>query len=934
MDCPKCNAFNSQLDTSCRKCGHSFAKKKKRTPSEESDETRKGSVVSAAANTQNSSKTTRDASTNGAKNAESKVVATNWQTPLRTKTMMWLSGVIAAVDLTTLLIHLPIHDQNEVPGAQLIVSALRESPLFVVSDSILSVVWFCFLIWWMSGVKTDLQKVFPQRHDLYFRRSIVRGFFIPFWNMIHIYKLMAFLYKESDPDSLPAVEVSVVNAAASYREPAAEVVQEQLTVSSIVLPVWITFSVLGVLLRLPNTAGSAEQMTFHRTIGYWALQQAVIATVTVLFAYLLTIICLRVTELTRRFESLAGKKVGPAALDIKPIADIFVTSALIGVGIYAGACAFAMRSESSLALGGFPVVPAVWLIALFVDRIMPRLAKGQFALHVKLAFVMGLACCFSLILRVHLGHVGEKSVNAQQLQAKLSQLESQLDSNAFYGDDDDLDESDTQFLNTLAEMDHTLDRIKYLAQSYPNSFTKAIQCMGEFNLGRAKAKLERLKSIREIRDIAVSVPTDKEAPTHAKNAYLAYQAALRNYLSLHEGEAPGLDSCMKSASVAAKQREAILSSPRSNISPRVKAELDQEIYVAGVQVEAFQLLIEHGEATKQVDNRVVFADKQNTQAWQRNARILRDTLLKSLKAQYELNASKNSAAVVSVFEKSPPLAARTTDVFGAAIERHTKLILPPQPYNFPALPAGVQRSTYQSALGPTTVFSTIPRKGAAAGPAFFWIAGTITPNHLSIIAELGKEGISVYLPTVRGEGTNAGSRELFYGELNDILAAFAAMKKLSHVDPSQIVVLGTGSGSTLALLLAEQSQEMTATVAVDPSFDLTHLANHFSGVDPIDLKIRSPAPFFPFLKSPSLIVTPSNDTPAHLIAMTQAKYAKAPIQDIECILLEKNTTNERDEVPECDIRPIIQAIKDRFRQSKPPIPTQVELDDISVAMGQ
>ena len=69
--------------------------------------------------------------------------------------------------------------------------------------------------------------------------------------------------------------------------------------------------------------------------------------------------------------------------------------------------------------------------------------------------------------------------------------------------------------------------------------------------------------------------------------------------------------------------------------------------------------------------------------------------------------------------------------------------------------------------------------------------------------ELSRNGFVVFIPAWRAENGNPGVYELWYGELDDAVAALSYLRSLPIVDPERVYAAGHSAGGTLALLLAE-----------------------------------------------------------------------------------------------------------------------------------
>jgi pimeloyl-ACP methyl ester carboxylesterase len=110
-------------------------------------------------------------------------------------------------------------------------------------------------------------------------------------------------------------------------------------------------------------------------------------------------------------------------------------------------------------------------------------------------------------------------------------------------------------------------------------------------------------------------------------------------------------------------------------------------------------------------------------------------------------------------------------------------------------------------------------KGGFGGiGSFLWEEAPAASDH-SVRAFLDA-GIVTMCPSWRGENSNPGRYEMFYGELNDLLDALRYLKKVPYVDPDRIYLAGHSSGGTLALLGAVATDEFRAVFSFGGAPDI------------------------------------------------------------------------------------------------------------------
>ncbi|MCB1095095.1 MAG: alpha/beta fold hydrolase [Verrucomicrobiae bacterium] len=132
----------------------------------------------------------------------------------------------------------------------------------------------------------------------------------------------------------------------------------------------------------------------------------------------------------------------------------------------------------------------------------------------------------------------------------------------------------------------------------------------------------------------------------------------------------------------------------------------------------------------------------------------------------------------------------------------------------PDPPADVfQKVNYPSSVGDLVAYVSPDPGDGGKHPAMVWAHGGFggigadfwqpasRKNDQSARA-FREAGIVLMCPSWRGENSNPGRFELFYGEVDDLLAAVEYVKSLPYVDPERVYIGGHSTGGTLALLAA------------------------------------------------------------------------------------------------------------------------------------
>jgi dipeptidyl aminopeptidase/acylaminoacyl peptidase len=126
-------------------------------------------------------------------------------------------------------------------------------------------------------------------------------------------------------------------------------------------------------------------------------------------------------------------------------------------------------------------------------------------------------------------------------------------------------------------------------------------------------------------------------------------------------------------------------------------------------------------------------------------------------------------------------------------------------------------------------------KGGFGGIGPFW--GRPDPKNDQTAAAFREAGFVVMYPSWRGENDNPGRLELFYGEVDDLLAARDALARQTYVDPDRIYLAGHSTGGTLTLLAATATDKFRAAFSFGGAPDLHRvLAGGGYGNTPFDAR--------------------------------------------------------------------------------------------------
>lgn len=177
---------------------------------------------------------------------------------------------------------------------------------------------------------------------------------------------------------------------------------------------------------------------------------------------------------------------------------------------------------------------------------------------------------------------------------------------------------------------------------------------------------------------------------------------------------------------------------------------------------------------------------------------------------------------------------------------------------------------YPSPAGELAAYLTPDPKDGKKHPAIVWAHGGFGGIGSYFWEPAGKRndqsarafresGIVMMCPSWRGENDNPGRFELFYGEVEDFLAAIEHVKKLPYVDPQRVYIGGHSTGGTMTLLAAVSSDQFRAAFSFGGMIDGVQTLGDGEGYgntpyDPksnIDHRLRSPMRYASFIRRPT-----------------------------------------------------------------------------------
>jgi dipeptidyl aminopeptidase/acylaminoacyl peptidase len=182
---------------------------------------------------------------------------------------------------------------------------------------------------------------------------------------------------------------------------------------------------------------------------------------------------------------------------------------------------------------------------------------------------------------------------------------------------------------------------------------------------------------------------------------------------------------------------------------------------------------------------------------------------------------------------------------------------------------------YPAALGENLAYVSRERKDGVRLPAVVWAHsnfGGISRDDWDQARPFHDAGFVVMVPSFRGENNNPGRFEMFYGEVNDLLAAIDYIAASPSVDPERVYVVGANMGGTLALLAAVSSPSRArAFTSISGLADVEEFARITQGFGfknasfpynpsrPLESRLRSAIPFVGAIERPTFHFGPTLD---------------------------------------------------------------------------
>ncbi len=231
----------------------------------------------------------------------------------------------------------------------------------------------------------------------------------------------------------------------------------------------------------------------------------------------------------------------------------------------------------------------------------------------------------------------------------------------------------------------------------------------------------------------------------------------------------------------------------------------------------------------------------------------------------------------------------------ARTDFHTKLVRQgpaPQRYGKVHAPQDAQEVDYTSGGLRLKAWVSRPAPGDRKRPGVVFLHGGFAfgEDDWDQCRPFRTAGFAVMTPLLRGENGQPGSFSMFYDEVDDVLAAAAALARRPDVDAKRLYVAGHSAGGTLTLLAALASPGFKAAASFSGSCDrINFVRNGFQQVTPFSIgdirefQMRSPVAYATSFKCPTRIFYGSEESFFDAESRRTAALAREKGLDVEAV---------------------------------------------------
>lgn len=410
-----------------------------------------------------------------------------------------------------------------------------------------------------------------------------------------------------------------------------------------------------------------------------------------------------------------------------------------------------------------------------------------------------------------------------------------------------------------------LDRVHREAASAPTPYDAVSRCGAESAARNLRTEVARRRADAAIRDVQhlprVLSADELRGRIALVERYVQTTDASKTTLMTALDE---VARCLRDARVPEKTIQAFLRGANADTAPHVEMRT-MDLEYGSVLRSALQVLLDEDGAWT-LRGGVVFERGDALRRW--NAAQLQ---LHDVDRRVASALRRHGATPRRETERDSPLEARR-----GFLTRPPKAGTPGVPSPRATIPrfldpprkTGFSRVRYHSPAGDLAAYVTPDPKDGRRHPVIVWahvgLGAAAAERFPGTMANLSVQafedaGITVVLPTFRGDPGNPGKPELYWGELEDLLAARELAATLPWIDHDFIYLGGRGRGGTLALLSAASTDAYRAVFALSPIVDLASEPESledapFDTANPRELELRSPIRFTPHLRRPTFLL--------------------------------------------------------------------------------
>lgn len=174
---------------------------------------------------------------------------------------------------------------------------------------------------------------------------------------------------------------------------------------------------------------------------------------------------------------------------------------------------------------------------------------------------------------------------------------------------------------------------------------------------------------------------------------------------------------------------------------------------------------------------------------------------------------------------------------------------------------------YEAPVGNLAAYVTPDPKDGKKHAAIIWITGgdcnTIGElwnrrpvSNDQTASQYREAGLVMMFPSLRGGNDNPGVQEGFLGEVDDVIAAAAYLRKQPYVDPTRIYLGGHSTGGTLVLLVAECTDVFRAVFSFGPVDNVAKYGGQFCPFelgDREERRLRCPGLWLHCIRTPVFV---------------------------------------------------------------------------------